>query len=75
MSFCNGIPSSVDAGGLMSKLMFGKGTQVSIISGESFQVAPFAAPWTSVANPFPGDLGLTMARLTVSVTTVLQRPL
>lgn len=75
MSFCNGIPSSVDTGGVMSKLTFGKGTQVSIISGESFQVAPFAAPWTSVAKLFPGDLGITMARLTVSVITVLQRPL
>ena len=74
MSFCNGIPSSVNTGGVTSKLTFGKGTQVSIISGESFQVAPFATPWTSVSNLFPGDL-ITMARLTVSVITVLQRPL
>lgn len=53
MSFCNGATCSVNTGGMTGKLIFGKGTQVSIISGESSHVAPFATPWVSVTNPSP----------------------
>lgn len=57
MSFCNGITCSVNTGGMTGKLTFGKGTQVSIISGESSREATFAAPWVGVANPSLGDTG------------------
>lgn len=32
-------------------------------------MAPFATPWASVTNLFPGDISITMVRLTVGVTT------
>lgn len=41
VSFCNGVTCSVNTGGTVGKFTFGKGTQVSVISGESSsQVAP-----------------------------------
>lgn len=45
VSFCNGVTCSVNTGGTVGKLTFGTGTQVSVIAGESSQVAPFAIPW------------------------------
>lgn len=45
-----------DSGGMTGKLTFGKGTQVSIISGESSQMAPLATPWASATNPCLWDL-------------------
>lgn len=56
MSFCNGITCSVNTGGMTGKLTFGKGTQVSVISGELSQVAPFATPWATVTNPSPWEV-------------------
>lgn len=47
MSFCNGVTCSVNTAGTVGKFTFGKGSQVSIIAGESSQVAPFAIPWAS----------------------------
>lgn len=69
MSFCNGATCSVSTGGMSWKLIFGKGTQVSIIAGKSPWVAPFVTPWASVTIPFPGDISITMIRLTVGVIT------
>lgn len=57
MRFCNGVTCSVNTGGMTGKLTFGKGTQVSVTSGESSQLAPFATPWASATNPSPWDVG------------------
>lgn len=57
MSFCNGVTCSVNTGGMTGKLTFGKGTQVSIIAGESAQVAPFATPWANITNPSLREVG------------------
>lgn len=58
----------MNTGATTGKLIFGKGTQVSIISGESSRVAPFATDWASVTN-LPQGCQYYYVSLTVGVIT------
>ena len=54
----------------LGKLTFGKGTHLSVISGESSQVAPFAIPWASEHHySFPWGYPSYSEAVTVCVTT------
>lgn len=57
------------SGGMTGKLTFGKGTRVSIISGESSQMAPLATHGPVPLILAPGNLVMTMVRPIVGVLT------